>query len=361
MRHPPTFRYKPPDLPTSQDVTQGKSRAKQRGLIHSLGRIFSSTALVIGIVACTVATALGVAAAGGALAGQSERDTRATQTTTADLAVQFSLGMADLQQGNYQLAAQRFRWILERDPNHPGAAKGLSQAEQMMDQASPLAATLPPSNAQNPDELFFEARQYYEQQQWENAIRRLQELQQLDPTYKEIEVREMLFNALQTLGLLYIRGDRIEEGLFLLDQAQEIRPLDDQAEGELYLASLYVEGRTYWGLSWPIAIQNFQAIYDIAPNYRDVADLLWEAHNKYAEQLVVQGASCAAAEQYEAALSLKDDSVLRDKLAAAKSMCAEGTPTPSVTPLGAPTAKSSLPTVTPLGAPTATPNGSSGP
>ena len=74
-----------------------------------------------------------------------------------------------------------------------------------------------------------------------------------------------------------MQGDRIEEGLYLLEQAEKIRPLSDSTAGERNLARLYTTGQIYWGLDWNVVIQNFVVIYEIAPNYRDVQPRLRES------------------------------------------------------------------------------------
>lgn len=297
-------------------------------------RIFSSTIMTGGIIGCVLVAAVGVAGIGGMIAGQNELKVRATQTTTAEIGVQFSQAMADLESGNYALAARRFHWVLQVAPAYPGAVEGLAQAESAIGQTSTPIATLPPSTSQNPDELFAEAEGYYKATEWANAIARLQEVQSISPTYREDEVKEMLHQALVTLGLQYVRGDRLQEGLALLDQARAIRPLDDQAEGERHLATLYITGRTYSGLSWPIAIENFEAIYAVAPSYRDVKDQLWTAYVADGDQLVARGGHCDAATQYDAALQLRKKDDLQAKYDAATLACANPTPTPPPTPLG---------------------------
>ncbi len=288
--------------------------------------------MLIGALLCVLLAALGVSAAGGAVAGQRQRQIEATQTTTAEIAVQFSLGTANLQAGQYQLAAERFRWVLARAPGYPGAAEGLAQAEQQMAAGPTAIPTLLPSTTQDPEAIFAEASGYYSRQEWPSAISRLQELQLLDPRFREVEVKEMLYQSYVTLGLSYVRGDRIQEGLLLLDQAEQIRPLDDQAAGERYLATLYSTGQTYWGLNWNVVIPNFEAIVEIAPNYRDASARLWEAHVRFADQLIGAGAHCDAVPQLEAALLLRDDSVIRDKRDAAVEACANPTSIPAATP-----------------------------
>jgi tetratricopeptide (TPR) repeat protein len=295
----------------------------------SLRQVLSSGILLLVTLLCVVAAALGVSAAGGYAAGQKQRNISATQTTVVNIDLQFGLGISDLQNGRYQLAAQRFRWVLDRSPNYPGAADRLAEAEQHLAQSAGSNATgqgtLVPSTSQDPASLFEEGKKFFDQEDWPNTINRLDQVQSLDQTYRNAEVQEMLYKAYASLGLIYVRGDRIEEGLFMLDQAAKIRDLDDQTEGERYLARLYSTGQSYWGLNWNIVIQNFAAIYETAPNYHDVAERLWDAYVKFGDQLLLSGAGCDAVVQYDSALLLKDDSDVQAKKQSAQEACANPT------------------------------------
>jgi tetratricopeptide (TPR) repeat protein len=294
----------------------------------------ASTALIL-IVICVVGSALLVAALGGVVAGQNQRSLEATQTTSADLDIQFELGLGDLAAERYDLAAQRFRWVLERAPDYPGATDRLAQAEQLSTAASaPLPTDIPTSAAQTLDERFAEVQTLVNNAHWETAIQRLHDLEDLDPEYRRVDVQELLYRALTTLGLQYVRGERMEEGIFLLEQAQHIRPLDDQAAGELYFANQYTTVRQYWDLNWVIVIANLEAISEVLPNYRDVATRLPEAHEKYGDQLAAFGAQCDAADQYELALGYESTETRRDKFNTATDACLNPTATPTVTPPG---------------------------
>lgn len=312
--------------PDPQPTSPGKNR--------QIRHLATSTILLLGTLVCVLLTAIGVSALGGFVAGQKQRDISATQTTAMDIDLQFSLGVSDLEAGEFSRAAARFHWVLERVPDYPGAAERLAEAEQALAGGSsgePGEPTLAPSTSENPEVLFSEGLAYFDRQEWANAISRLQQVQGLDPHYREVEVKEMLYTAYSTLGLSYIRGERIEEGLFLLEQAEVIRPLEDLTAGERYLATLYSTGQTYWGLNWPVVLQNFEAIIELAPNYRDVSERLWEAHVKYADQLTAGGAPCDGVAEYDLALAMRDDDVVREKRDQAEDACANPTPLPTAT------------------------------
>jgi tetratricopeptide (TPR) repeat protein len=297
------------------------------------GRLFGSSVLLVLIVLCVIAVALGLAGAGGLLAGQNQRGAYATQTTAAGIDEQYALGVSDLEAGNYTLAAERFRWVLSVAPDYPGAADHLAEAEQQAAATeAPDPTEIPPSEADTLGERLAEARTLYEDEEWAAAIQRLQELQALDPTYEAADVKQMLYDALKTLGLEYVRGEREEEGIFLLDQASAIQPLDDQTEGERLIATFYITASTYWGLNWPVVITNLEEIYRVAPYYRDVEDRLYTAYVSYAEQnLPLEGGPCNAAELYQGALNIRFDAEINNKLELATDYCENPTPTPTAT------------------------------
>jgi tetratricopeptide (TPR) repeat protein len=303
-----------------------------------------------GIFICVVLAALTIAGAGGWFAGERDRAQTATASAVAQVGTQYALSQGDLQSGNYSMAAQRLNWIMTVQPDFPGAADALAQVQAALNQTEPPEPTISSSTGQSADKLFEEAQGYYDAQQWANAITRLRDAQAADPSYRADEVKAMLYNALVTLGLQYLRderGDRLEEGVALLDEAEKIKPLDDQTGGERNLARLYQTGRTYDGLNWQIAINNYEAIYAIAPNYRDVKVRLRTAYNKFADQLVFLGGHCDAADLYALSLAIKREEDIVAKYNTAAAECANPTPTPpggfTITPGG--------PTLTPFETP----------
>ena len=331
--------------------------------IGSVQRLLGSGAALLGIGLCVLLAALGLAIGGGYVAGQTQRNTSATQTTIVELDLQFQLAVEDMAGGRYGLAVQRLEWILTRDPDYPGAAERLIQSRRFAGQANatslPVSPTaIPPSEAKTLEERFQEARTLYENDQLDAAILRLQELQAIDSTFREAEVQQLLYDALVELGLRYVRSeDRLEEGIILLNQAKAIKPLEDQVEGERLLATFYITSETYWGLDWSIVIRNLAEIYAVAPNYHDVSDRLWEAHVNYGNQLAQGGAPCEATEQYDEALTLRDDAEIEEKASAAQEACLNltATPlTPTDTPDGTGTPEAAESTTEPTSIPTDT-------
>jgi tetratricopeptide (TPR) repeat protein len=312
-------------------------------------RIISSLMASFGILICVVLAALAISGAGGYFAGERQRGQNATATTAAEIDLQYELSQDNMQAGDYPLAAKRLRWLVSVAPDYPGAKDALAQVEALLNQTATPPPTIAPSTGQSPEQLFAEAQDFYNAQQWANAIARLQEIQAADSTFRADEVKAMLYEALVTLGLQYLRSDRLQEGIVLMDRAAKIKPLDDAAAGERNLARLYQTGRTYEGLNWQIAINNYEAIYAIAPNYRDVKTRLLDAYLKFADYLTALGGHCDAAQLYQHAQDIKKNDEVQPKLDAATTACANPTPTP----LGGVTVTPGGPTLTPL--PTGTP------
>ena len=282
---------------------------------------------LVAVFLCAALTAIGLSGLGGYQAGIHAQRLNATQTAEVEAGIQFSLGLDDLEQGRYELAVERFRYVLGVNPAYPGATENLALAEAALG-AGAITPTLPPSNTEDPAELLAQAQEYLDAQEYEAAIVRLQELQALAPDYEPATVQEIRYSALVSLGLLYVRGDRLEEGIVLLEQAAEIHPLDDQAAGEQRLASLYLVGRDYWGINWEVVINNLSLIYAQAPAYRDVADRLREAHVRYAESYVAQADYCPAETHYAEAIRIAADETTQAQWQTAHDACALATPTP---------------------------------
>ena len=278
---------------------------------------------------CVLAAAVALAIWGGATAGDREKQARATATTSAEIQVQYYLALQDIQAGKLSIAADRLRWIIRTDKDYPGAADALHQVETALNITPTVAPTSGPQVGGNPDDLFARGQQAYQAKDWVSTIQLLQELKAVKADYRPDEVNQMLYEAYVKLGLTYVRGDRMEEGLLLFQQAEQIKPLDDQAAGEQRLARLYLTGRAYVGLNWAVAIKNFEAVYETAPNYRDVKDQLLTAYTKFADQLIALGGHCDAAALFNSYLLIKNDDAIKVKFDAETTLCAIPTLTPT--------------------------------
>ena len=270
---------------------------------------------------CLLTLSIGGAAYGGLYQGEHDREQR-----RQELAEQhYQAGIERLNASEYEFAIAEFEYVLELDPDHPTASQGIAEA-----QARIAAIPTPTLEAYEivVDDLYQEAAAYYEADDWEEVIAVLTQLRVLDPTYAAETVEEMLFTSLYNAGMALLDEDRFEEGIFYLDQAVALRPLDEEALDQRSLAIRYMTALGYWGVDWELCIERFGQLYSAAPNYKDVFSRLYNAHVTYADAWYDQGEMCPAEIEYAQALQLMNDPEIEQKRADAMQICLVATPTP---------------------------------
>ncbi len=253
----------------------------------------------------------------------------------------YEAGLVRLDEGNYQVARAEFEYVLQIDPDHARAEQGLLEVEARLN-----AEPTPTKKPEEPitDALYQEASSHYEAEQWQEAAATLTSLRQLDPAYKPEQVEEMLFESRYQAGMALLEEGDFELGIFYLDRAVALRPLDEEAGAERRLAKAYVEALSYWGVDWEECIARFEELYRTAPQYRDVFQRLYRAHVRYAEAWESQGEMCPAVEQYDEALRLLNSAETEERRAEAAEICRNATPTPVPTIEGSrPVTKTTLP------------------
>jgi tetratricopeptide (TPR) repeat protein len=278
-------------------------------------------------------------------AGLSQRVVQEQATQTADLAHQYELGVADLQAGRFEVAAVRFEYILQLDPHYRDANQKLVEARHGLEAtATPTVSPSPTSQPTATEtheaaDIFKQAQAEYAAQDWDAVISTLSHLHAVDPNYEAVKANGMLYVALRSRGIARILGDEMETGMYDLDQAEAIGPLDAEALNYRAWARLYLAARSYWGLDWRESMQILQQLYVLAPYFRDTSVRLYQATVNSADQLARTGDFCAAAVHYTEAQALSPDTQVADKLAAATAACsqtptpgASGSATPNLTP-----------------------------
>ncbi|HUS17156.1 MAG TPA: hypothetical protein VM536_19340 [Chloroflexia bacterium] len=276
------------------------------------------------------------AAYAGYQAGLSQRVVKDQATQTADLANQYELGLQDLQAGRYVVAAERFEYILRLDPHYRDANQKLADARlalQATATPTPSPTVTPPPTATETHEaadIFTLAQEQYAAQDWDAVISTLSNLHAVDPSYEAVKANGMLYVALRSRGIARILGDEMGTGMFDLDQAEAIGPLDAEALNYYAWARLYLAATSWWGLDWRQSMEILQQLYVLAPYFHDTSVRLRTATINYADQLAKAGDHCTAAQHYAEAQALSPDTQLADKLTAAQAACAQ-TPTPGTT------------------------------
>jgi tetratricopeptide (TPR) repeat protein len=292
---------------------------------------------------------------GGALAGyqsgsQARRATQADQGTRS-LQEQYDLGSQDLAEGRYDLARQRFEYILAQDPGFPAAADGLAQAMAILYATATPTPVLPtPTTAPTPtpdlrpvQDLFAQAQVRLASSDWSGAIDTLINLRKADPAFQAARVDGMLYLALRIRGVDKILSQSdLEGGTYDLALAERFGPLDGEAEKVRSWARLYIYGSSFWEAYPEQAVYYFSQAAAVAPFLRDASG--WTARDRYWASLIQLGDQlarsndwCKAQAQYELALSIQANESLQAKTADAVQGCTPPTPIPSSTAILTPT------------------------
>jgi tetratricopeptide (TPR) repeat protein len=247
---------------------------------------------------------------------------------------QYTLGLQDMQQGQYDRSRQRFEYVIRLDPDYPGATEKLAEVLlELNTTATPTLGTTPTLTPTPDDrgieEIFNQAQQQTANNDWSGAIETLLRLRKEQPDFKPIEVDGLLFIALRNRGVDKILKEAdLEGGLYDLALAERFGPLDTEAQSFKTFAGLYITGASFWGLDYVQAAQYFSQVAPHMPNLRDGSGLT--AAERYRQALIEQGyqmireGRCSpASEQFRTVLSIYNDPGLEAEFSAAVNECEE--------------------------------------
>jgi hypothetical protein len=229
---------------------------------------------------------------------------------------QFQLGVEDMQAGLCARARDRFVYVIELVPDYPGAQEQLIQASLCADSGSqPVApeseATAGPTATPDPrgaEQIFAEAQSLLAAQNWDQLLPILDTLRKKSPDFQPVEVDRLYYIAYRNRGVQRILppvGD-LERGIFDLNRAEQIGPLDSQAVSVRQWAVWYIVGASFWEVDWPQAVQYFEYLAGpsgAAPQLHDTSffsatDRLAQAQVLYAEDLILEAQSLATDKQW---------------------------------------------------------------
>lgn len=282
-------------------------------------------------------------------AGQSDALARAVQE-------QFDLGVQDLLDTRYELARQRFEYVLSIDPAYPGAAELLDKA--LLGLNAPTTTPVPPTVAVTPtatldasslDSLFAQAQAAYAAEDWNTTLQALLTIRSLDPQHRRAEVNQLMAGALRARGLEKIWAGQHEQGIYDLALAERFGPLDSQATTWRSSAAFYLFANSYFGVVWQEAARYFGQI--CAAGGWDSCYKYSVAAREYGNELMKANDPCAAVAQFEASYNTRNDDQVEGLFDDAKDACLTATakpPTPTITA----TATFGLPIETPTETPT---------
>jgi tetratricopeptide (TPR) repeat protein len=307
-------------------------------------RLRPSVAAVLGLGLFAVAV-LTVATLTGVASGRRQAGLTTDEMLVRAAQEQFDRGVEDLLATNYELARQRFEYVLQINPGYPGAAELLDRALTALELPTPMPSPTGPPPTPTPtldvsslQALFDQAQSALGTGGWSTALEALITLRGRDITYRASEIDLLMSQALRNLGLDEIQRGRQEVGIFHLGLAERFAPLDNQAVAWRNSAAFYMWASSYYGLDWAESARLFGQICSAQT---------WNACRKYARSameyghlLLATGDPCGAASQYDLSLRTFANSALEPTADYAVSSCltaTAGTPTPTITATPTPT------------------------
>ncbi len=293
----------------------------------------------------------GLGAFFGYRAGMQDRINAQTEQVVKTATTQFALGVADLEEGRYEMARKRFEYVISLDPGFPGVADKLAESMVKMAQAltptpEPVPTAEPTPDFRNEDQLFSEIQQALANQEWALAIANIEKIRDLNLEYRSVDVDGMYYIALRFRGIENILNEgQLEVGIYHLALSERFAPLDIDAQNYRAWARQYIAAASFWGIDWAKVVGYFADIYPALPNLRDASGMTATerfriASIKYGDYLMIQEKYCDAQIQYQNALNLYNDPAVQPTAIVAGEWCANppgqeptvfDTPTPTVT------------------------------
>jgi len=250
------------EIQAEPDDTEGKPRRR-------IGRL-----VALGLLAVIILGVLG--GLGGYYTAIQDREQQAESIVSTEIADQFLLGLIELERGQYEVAMQRFEYILRIDPGNTAAAEKLTETILRMNEADLLPTAAPsPTPSPTPDsrnqaELFSQALAYRDQQNWDALLDTLDTLRIQDPSYNAVELDGLYYVAYRNRGVQRIRNEgNLEGGIFDLNRAELFGPLDIDARNYREWSSKYITGVSFWGIDWKEVINYFGPLAISAPYLSD--------------------------------------------------------------------------------------------
>lgn len=229
-------------------------------------------ALVVGFIVI-----VGLGALGGMQAGLSARTGAERLERAVEAETQFQLALTDMQNGRCDLASQRFQYVSQLNPDYPGLLDQLSQALLCASgTATPLPGSeigpTPTPDLRGVEQAYADAQALLAAQNWDQLLLTLDTLRTNFPDYQPIEVDRMYYAALRNRGVARILqvGD-LEGGIYDLNRAAQIGPLDAEAINYRQWAVSYIVGQSFWEIDWAQAVQYFQPLAASAPSLHDLS------------------------------------------------------------------------------------------
>lgn len=220
-------------------------------------------------------------------------------------------------------ALVEYRKLLEINAQNEAALNGISALLDAPETPTPLPTPSPaPVTAPNPIEIIWaDAQTLYNAGRWQEAIKRMLQIQATQADFHQEEREEMLYTAYVSLAMEKSNAGSLEEAVQTFDKALALRPDAVQIQAIRAVTAQYLDALTYQFANWPKAIELLGDLYRRSPGYRDVRQRLQEAYIEYGKYLARQEDWCTAADQYTSAIAVLDGPGLKARLDALMVLC----------------------------------------
>jgi hypothetical protein len=263
------------------------------------------------LTALGVVVLLGLSIYGGARLAIGDRQAAQTTLVNRQLTEQFEFALVDIQFGRYEAAKQRLEFIIQNEPNYPGAAQQLTGV--LVALTVPTATSTPvPSPTPNPtgaEGIFAQAQQLIAAKNWAGALVAIDEVRKADPGYKTAQVDGMYYFVLRNYGFeQIIQKGNLEGGIYELTLAERFGPLDNTANGLREGARAYITAASFWEINWEQAVLYLSQVAGGWPSMWDgtmtASQRYYFASMRYGDELVLEERFCDAVKQYQNASAI---------------------------------------------------------
>jgi len=250
------------------------------------------------------------------------------------VAEQYELGVLDIEAGRYEVARQRFEYVLGLDPIYPGVTDRLAEVLIILNAtATPTPALLPTAIEATPtpdsraeEDLFTQAESYVASEEWSLAIETLEMVRKKNPEYRSVDIDGMIYLSLRQRGVQKISLGNLEGGIYDLALAESFGILDTEADSWRTWASFYITGASYWNVDWAQAVYYFEQVVAMTPNLHDgsgwtAAQRYMDALNGNAQLLESEGRWCELDDIYDKAYQYTGDPAYQELFLTAQDKC----------------------------------------
>jgi tetratricopeptide (TPR) repeat protein len=309
--------------PAPHTLAPGEARDVPQEVSTSRGCTLTLLVIVLTLLALLGLVGLGVAAF---YRGLKDRARVEQQAGSEHL----RRGTEYMQQKQFELAIAELELSVQLDAKNEQARARLQEAQQGL-QIAPGPTAEPQSDIRLA--YLQQLQELHRSQDWSRIQIVADQLRSLDADYERETVEDILFDALYQNGVQLVHEERLQEAVRLFDRAMALKPERADVQRAKTLAERYMKGLSFWQADWGKAIEQFQNLYSLAPDYQDVQQRLYQAYVSYGDTLAEQGDWCPAAEKYGAALEIIADNALVAKHREATDRCSTAGPSVASAPL----------------------------